>query len=77
MGNSSADIAVHLVNQNIGHNVTISTRSGAWIVPNYISEYPSDLYVCRSFLNIPWQITTHLMQLIIKFINGNPKKYLI
>ena len=27
----------------------LSTRSGAWIFPNYIFGQPIDLYACRAF----------------------------
>jgi dimethylaniline monooxygenase (N-oxide forming) len=56
-------------------NVTISTRSGSWIIPNYISGFATDLYACRTFLNLPWKVGSWIMEIVIKFIYGNPKLY--
>jgi len=64
-----------LVFQKSCPKVTISTRSGAWIIPNYISGFATDLYACRAFFKAPWKISTRFLELVIKFIYGNPKKY--
>ena len=29
--------------------VVVSTRSGAWIIPNYMKGFATDLYACRGF----------------------------
>ena len=55
--------------------VHLSTRSGAWIIPNYISGYATDLYACRTFLSLPWKLSTNIMEAVIKFIYGDPKLY--
>jgi dimethylaniline monooxygenase (N-oxide forming) len=76
IGNSSVDAAVNLVNEgNNKGNVVISTRSGSWIIPNYVNGYPTDLYACRLFLGIPWYIGSTILEMIIKGIYGHPKKY--
>jgi thioredoxin reductase len=56
IGNSAADIAVELSSRALGNEVTLSTRSGAWIVPKYIAGRPADKYF-RTFPHIPlgWQ----------------------
>jgi cation diffusion facilitator CzcD-associated flavoprotein CzcO len=56
IGNSAADIAVELSSKALGNEVTLSTRSGAWIVPKYIAGRPADKYF-RTFPHIPlgWQ----------------------
>ncbi len=54
-----------------------STRSGAWIIPNYIHGFATDLYACRLFLRIPWKIGSFIMEAIIKFIYGSPEKYVL
>jgi cation diffusion facilitator CzcD-associated flavoprotein CzcO len=56
IGNSAADIAVELSSKALSNEVTLSTRSGAWIVPKYIAGKPADKYY-RTFPYIPlgWQ----------------------
>ena len=44
IGNSAADIAVELSSKTLSNEVTLSTRSGAWIVPKYIAGRPGDAY---------------------------------
>ena len=50
LGNSAADIAVELSSRALGNRVTLSTRSGAWIVPKYIAGRPADKY----YQTVPW-----------------------
>ena len=56
IGNSAADIAVELSSRALGNEVTLSTRSGAWIVPKYIAGRPADKY-WRTLPHVPlgWQ----------------------
>jgi cation diffusion facilitator CzcD-associated flavoprotein CzcO len=56
IGNSAADIAVELSSKALDNEVTLSTRSGAWIVPKYIAGRPADKYY-RTFPYLPlsWQ----------------------
>ena len=42
IGNSAADITSELSQKTLGNRVTISTRSGAWVVPKYAFGRPSD-----------------------------------
>ncbi len=42
IGNSAVDIACEAARQYSGHPVTISTRSGAYIVPNWLMSLPFD-----------------------------------
>ena len=74
IGNSAVDIATNLVNEGRCPKVCISTRSGAWIIPNYVGGFATDLYACRFFLNIPWKIGNSILENNIKFIYGDPKK---
>lgn len=74
IGNSSVDAADNLVTQGDCPNVTISTRSGAWVLPNYINGYPVDLYANRFFLKQPWRISTQIFESIIKLMHGDPKR---
>ncbi|MCX5044767.1 NAD(P)-binding domain-containing protein [Aldersonia sp. NBC_00410] len=56
LGNSAADIAVELSSKALGNNVTLSTRSGAWIVPKYIAGRPADKYYKTSpYIPLSWQ----------------------
>ena len=42
--NSAADIAVELSSKALQNEVTLSTRSSAWIVPKYTYGLPADKY---------------------------------
>lgn len=56
LGNSAADIAVELSAKALGTTLTLSTRSGAWIVPKYIAGRPADKYYRTSpYLPLSWQ----------------------
>ena len=54
--------------------MTISTRSGSWISPNYISGFPIDWNSCRAVLALPWQLTTHILESKVKTIYGDLRK---
>ncbi|CAF0947517.1 unnamed protein product, partial [Brachionus calyciflorus] len=75
IGNSAVDAAINKYLIFRCSKVVISTRSGAWIIPNYISGYATDLYACRLFLSLPWKLSTNIMEATIKFIYGHPKNY--
>ena len=56
LGNSAADIAVELSSKSLQTEVTLSTRSGAWIVPKYVYGRPSDtMYRTTPYLPLSWQ----------------------
>ncbi|WP_227983766.1 flavin-containing monooxygenase [Nocardia spumae] len=56
LGNSAADIAVELSSKALGNKLTLSTRSGAWIVPKYIAGRPADKYYRTSpYIPFAWQ----------------------
>lgn len=55
-------------------SVYISTRSGAWVVPNYIFGHPTDLYACRAFFLLPWKLATFIFETVIKLVSGNPER---
>lgn len=75
IGNSAVDVATNLYNEGKCPEVSISTRSGSWIIPNYVHGYPIDLYACRFFLNLPWKLANEIYESNIKFIYGDPRKY--
>jgi cation diffusion facilitator CzcD-associated flavoprotein CzcO len=51
LGNSAADITVELSSKTLQNDVTLSTRSSAWIVPKYIAGRPGDTL---------WRTSPHL-----------------
>ncbi len=56
LGNSAADIAVELSSKSLQTKVTLSTRSGAWIVPKYVYGKPADtMYRTTPYLPLSWQ----------------------
>ena len=56
LGNSAADIAVELSSKSLQTKVTLSTRSGAWIVPKYVAGRPADtMYRTTPHLPLKWQ----------------------
>lgn len=75
IGNSAVDIATNCASVGRCKSVYISTRSGAWIVPNYIFGHPTDLYACRAFFMLPWKLANFIFENVIKLVSGNPKKW--
>ncbi|MCW2856713.1 MAG: monooxygenase [Marmoricola sp.] len=74
IGNSAADIAVELSSKALQNEVTLSTRSGAWIVPKYIAGRPADKYYKTSpYVPMKWQ--RKLAQLGQPIISGRPELY--
>jgi len=56
LGNSAADIAVELSSKSLQTTVSLSTRSGAWIVPKYVYGKPADtMYRTTPYLPLKWQ----------------------
>ena len=73
LGNSAADIAVELSSKALGNTLTLSTRSGAWIVPKYYGSVPADkLY--RTFPHIPLAWQRKVLQTMIPMV-GRPEKF--
>ena len=74
IGNSAVDVTVNLA--TVGRcPVYLSTRSGAWIVPNYVAGYPTDYYACRAFLWLPWQLASQIFELVLRCVFGSPWKW--
>ncbi|MBO0855081.1 MAG: NAD(P)-binding domain-containing protein [Nocardia sp.] len=74
IGNSAADIAVELSSKTLGNTLTLSTRSGAWIVPKYIAGRPGDKYY-RTSPYIPYSWQRKLLQWGQPLVNGRPENY--
>lgn len=74
IGNSAADISVELSGRSLQNEVTLSTRSSAWIVPKYMYGLPADKY----FVTIP-QIPLHwqrwFLQKMQVMAGSNPELY--
>ncbi|KAK3699384.1 hypothetical protein QZH41_006562 [Actinostola sp. cb2023] len=75
IGNSAVDVAVNAAELGGIKPVCISTRSGAWIVPNYVAGYPTDHYACRAFLWLPWQLSSLVFGWICRCVLGSPWKW--
>ncbi|MFE6862121.1 flavin-containing monooxygenase [Nocardia sp. NPDC057668] len=74
LGNSAADIAVELSSKALGNQLTLSTRSGAWIVPKYIAGRPADKYF-RTSPHIPYSWQRRFLQWTQPLTAGNPQNF--
>ncbi|KAJ3417566.1 hypothetical protein HDV05_000023 [Chytridiales sp. JEL 0842] len=68
VGNSAVDVAVNCV--GVASRVALSTRTGAWIFPNYILGSPTDHYASRLMLALPWRAMNLITELILNWLNG-------
>lgn len=74
IGNSAADITVELSSKSLQNQVTLSTRSSAWIVPKYIAGQPGDKYFrTNPYLPLSWQ--RKMVQLIAPVLGTDPTMY--
>ena len=74
IGNSAADIAVELSSRSLQNDVTLSTRSSAWIVPKYTYGLPADkYYVTTPYLPLKWQ--RWFVQKMQFMAGSNPELY--
>ncbi|MFA6299678.1 MAG: NAD(P)-binding domain-containing protein, partial [Nocardioides sp.] len=74
IGNSAADIAVELSSRSLQNEVTLSTRSSAWIVPKYTGGLPADkYYVTTPYLPLAWQ--RKFLQKMQFMAGSNPELY--
>ena len=74
LGNSAADISVELSSKTLRNEVTLSTRSGAWIVPKYIAGKPGDQYYKTTpYLPLSWQ--RKMIQIAHPLMSGRPENY--
>ncbi|GAA0615924.1 NAD(P)-binding domain-containing protein [Sporichthya brevicatena] len=74
IGNSAADIASELSQKSYDNQVTLSTRSGAWIIPRYILGRPADVLArTKPYLPLSWQ------RLVLRkaplLISGRPERF--
>ncbi|MGE4363848.1 MAG: flavin-containing monooxygenase, partial [Mycolicibacterium sp.] len=74
IGNSAADITVELSSKALRNDVTLSTRSSAWIVPKYIAGRPGDTFWRTSpYLPLSWQ--RKAVQLVAPMLGTDPTMY--
>lgn len=73
IGNSGVDIATSLVGTAAA--VDLSSRSGAWVVPNYLFGTPTDHYVSRLALALPLSLTAPLFERMVSIQCGSPFKW--
>lgn len=74
LGNSAADIAVELSSRSLQNEVTLSTRSSAWIVPKYAYGLPADKYFVTSpHIPLGWQ--RWVIQKMQVMTGSNPELY--
>lgn len=72
LGNSAADIAVELSSKALENELTLSTRSGAWIVPKYLAGKPADKFY-RTSPHLPFSWQRKLAQVAQPVIAGRPE----
>lgn len=74
IGNSAADISVELSSKALQNEVTLSTRSSAWIVPKYMYGLPADKYFATTpYVPLKWQ--RKVIQKMQVMAGSNPELY--
>lgn len=74
LGNSAADIAVELSSKALQTEVTLSTRSSAWIVPKYFAGQPADKFY-KTNPHIPFAWQRKFAQVMQPVTAGRPEQY--
>lgn len=74
IGNSAADITVELSSRTLQNDVTLSTRSSAWIVPKYLAGQPGDKFF-RTSPHIPLAWQRKAAQLFAPLVGADPTTY--
>jgi hypothetical protein len=74
IGNSAADITVELSSKSLQNQVTLSTRSSAWIVPKYIAGQPGDKYF-RTNPHLPLSWQRKFAQMLAPVLGTDPTMY--
>jgi hypothetical protein len=74
IGNSAADITVELSSKTLQNQVTLSTRSSAWIVPKYLAGQPGDKFFRTTpYLPLSWQ--RKAAQMLAPVLGTDPTSY--
>ncbi len=74
IGNSASDIASELSQKTHRNEVTISTRSGAWIVPKYVFGMPVDR-IARTLPYVPLSWQRRAVRHLPRLLSGRPERY--
>ncbi|WP_145273497.1 flavin-containing monooxygenase [Prescottella equi] len=74
LGNSAADIAVELSHRTLMNKVTLSTRSGAWVVPKYAFGVPADTLI-QTIPQIPLSWQRRMGRRGPIFLSGRPESF--
>ncbi|XP_071829130.1 flavin-containing monooxygenase 5-like [Apostichopus japonicus] len=75
IGNSGVDAAVNCATEGRCKEVHLSTRSGAWVLSNYIFGCPVDHYASRALLWLPWQLVNMVTETATTLTFGHPNKW--
>ena len=73
IGNSACDIAVDL--GRVAEQVTLSTRSSAWVLPKYILGIPLDQWTGSWMEVLPWWIRREVFRVLVWLTVGNQERY--
>lgn len=74
LGNSAADITVELSSRVLRNEVTLSTRSSAWIVPKLMYGKPADMNY-RTYPQLPLSWQRKVAQWGQRFTGSDPTNY--
>ncbi len=74
MGNSAVDIACEAARQYSG-SVTISTRSGAYILPNWLWGVPFDSLASPLVSRLPLAVQRFVLKVALHLAHGNQENY--
>lgn len=74
IGNSAVDIACEAARQHSG-KVTISTRSGAHIMPNWLMGVPFDSLASPGMAKLPMRLQRFMLNLSLRLAHGKQENY--
>ncbi|TAF93300.1 MAG: NAD(P)/FAD-dependent oxidoreductase [Cytophagia bacterium] len=75
IGNSAVDIACEAARQCTQNKVVISTRSGAYIVPNWIWSIPFDSLASSMMAKLPLRLQRVFLKVALWLARGNQEDY--
>lgn len=75
MGNSAVDIACEAAKLHTCKQVTISTRSGAYILPNWLGSTPFDKLASPLTAKLPMALQRILLGFTLKLAHGNQEDF--
>lgn len=74
LGNSAVDIACELCRPDIAARLYLSTRRGAWIIPNYLFGRPMD-QLGAATARLPWRLQSLVAELLLRTLVGSPWRF--